>query len=197
MNGGVRTNDPAVIGSGGPCETRYPPNGLPALQAGKPIGSLAIKCQLKPLNFADYGSPGPIQQARLAAIFPSGVCDWTKPGVGEQKLDGTWQEFGPERKVKKRNRSLKLSLETKGARRNATVVMTARLGPCPKVALQPVVFERKMKKGWRKVGSAVAEGRKCKARTVIPLQGGEPPKLRARAESVGRYRSVTSKSKRP
>jgi hypothetical protein len=25
--------------------------------------------------------------------FPDGVCDWSKPGVGQQKLAGTWLKF--------------------------------------------------------------------------------------------------------
>jgi uncharacterized tannase-like protein DUF6351 len=41
---------------------------------------------LKPLNSADYA---PVvfttaQLARLNAAFPGGVCDWSKPGVGQQ-----------------------------------------------------------------------------------------------------------------
>ena len=35
----------------------------------------------------------PAQSARMASIFPGGVCDWTQPGVGEQPLGGTWQTF--------------------------------------------------------------------------------------------------------
>lgn len=196
MNGGVRTNDPAVIGSGGPCETRYPPQSLPAQQAGKPVGSIVTKCRLKAVDPSAYGSPGPVQTARLVSIFPGGVCDWTRPGVGQQKLGGTWFEFGPERNVKRHNRSLKLSVRENGSGRNARTELSARLGPCPKVSLQPVVVEQKMKKGWRKVGSAVTEGRKCKAVTTVRVQGGKPVKLRARAEAVGPYRSVKSKSKR-
>jgi Tannase-like family of unknown function (DUF6351) len=57
--------------------------------AGGPRAENILKCQLKPLNFNDYsgvvftsGAGG--QQARLQAVFPGGVCDWTKPGVGQQ-----------------------------------------------------------------------------------------------------------------
>jgi len=31
------------------------------------------------------------QWARLRAIFPSGVCNWSKRGYEQQDLDGTWQ----------------------------------------------------------------------------------------------------------
>jgi Tannase-like family of unknown function (DUF6351) len=54
--------------------------------AGGPRAENILKCQLKPFNLSDY--PGvtfsATQQTRLAAIFPSGVCDWSKPGVGQQ-----------------------------------------------------------------------------------------------------------------
>ncbi len=46
-----------------------------------------LKCQLKPLDPADY-APAALdasQLARLNAVFPGGVCDWTKPGVGQQE----------------------------------------------------------------------------------------------------------------
>ena len=58
----------------------------PRQVAGGPLAENILKCQLKPLNSADYA---PIvftsdELARLHAAFPDGVCDWTKPGVGEQ-----------------------------------------------------------------------------------------------------------------
>jgi hypothetical protein len=34
--------------------------------------------------------------ARLKKIFPAGVCDWSKPGVEQQPLAGTWQIFNSE-----------------------------------------------------------------------------------------------------
>jgi hypothetical protein len=45
-----------------------------------------LKCQLKPLNAADYlpATFNGAQLARLLAAFPDGVCDWSKPGVSQQ-----------------------------------------------------------------------------------------------------------------
>ena len=45
-----------------------------------------LKCQLKPLVSTDYGGIAfsLLQFSRLQAVFPAGVCDWTKPGVGQQ-----------------------------------------------------------------------------------------------------------------
>jgi hypothetical protein len=54
--------------------------------AGGPQAENILKCQLKPVVFTDYTgitfTAG--QQARLNAVFPTGVCDWSKPGVGQQ-----------------------------------------------------------------------------------------------------------------
>lgn len=80
----------------GACNTFYPAGTTPRMAAGGPLADDIAKCQLKPLNAADYGvSFTPEQWARLSAIFPEGVCDWTQPGVGQQPLAGTWLSFGP------------------------------------------------------------------------------------------------------
>ena len=34
------------------------------------------------------------EMARLQAIFPTGVCDFSKPGVGYRRVV-TWPSFGP------------------------------------------------------------------------------------------------------
>jgi hypothetical protein len=40
---------------------------------------------------ADYAKPfNAGQWARLQAIFPTGVCDWSKPGLEQQDPLGTW-----------------------------------------------------------------------------------------------------------
>ena len=58
----------------------------PRQVAGGPQAENILKCQLRPVAFTDYTgitfTAG--QQARLNAVFPTGVCDWTKPGVGQQ-----------------------------------------------------------------------------------------------------------------
>ena len=45
-----------------------------------------LKCTLKPLVFSDYTGITftATQQNRLSAVFSTGVCDWTKPGIGQQ-----------------------------------------------------------------------------------------------------------------
>ena len=57
----------------------------PRQVAGSPRAEDILKCQLKPLDANDYGGAlSPAQLARLAAVFPGGVCDWSRPGVGQQ-----------------------------------------------------------------------------------------------------------------
>jgi hypothetical protein len=64
--------------------------------AGGPVQENIFKCQLKPLNFADRDYTGILfsssQQSRLQAVFPTGVCDWTKPGVAQTPVN-PWTTF--------------------------------------------------------------------------------------------------------
>jgi hypothetical protein len=60
--------------------------GTPRTVAGDPITTDANKCQLKPLRRADYPDVTftGAQWAALQATFPTGVCDYSKAGVGQQ-----------------------------------------------------------------------------------------------------------------
>jgi hypothetical protein len=76
------------------CEQIYPSNSFPREVAGAGVAADIVKCQLKPLDASDYSAQfTPLQWTRLQAIFPSGVCDWSKPGLEQQPLVGTWLEF--------------------------------------------------------------------------------------------------------
>jgi len=67
-------------------DARLVKHGSPRQVTGSPLTENILKCQLKPLVFSDYTgitfTAG--QQARLQAVFPAGVCNWSKPGVGQQ-----------------------------------------------------------------------------------------------------------------
>jgi hypothetical protein len=72
--------DPSV------CNSVFGPVGNVRWGAGGSIANDVVKCQRVPLRRSDYY---PIlftdgQWAQLEAAFPAGVCDWTKPGVGQQ-----------------------------------------------------------------------------------------------------------------
>ena len=76
-------------------ETVVPIYGTPRTVAGDAITVDTNKCHLKPLNRSDDYGPTPLddaQWARLQALFPTGVCDFSKPGVSQQ---GTipWQTY--------------------------------------------------------------------------------------------------------
>ena len=72
----------------------YPLHLEPRLAAGAPIANDVIKCQLKPIRWSDYKvSFTSAQQARMKAIFPNGVCDYSKPGVGMVGFKGTYQRY--------------------------------------------------------------------------------------------------------
>jgi hypothetical protein len=43
-------------------------------------------------TYAPTTFTGP-EKLRLAAIFPDGVCDFSKPGVGQAALKGTWLRY--------------------------------------------------------------------------------------------------------
>ncbi len=80
----------------GPCEAAFPAFADPRLVAGEPPTENILKCQLEPLNFSDYPVTfTPAEQAQLQAAFPDGVCDYSRPGVGQQPPLGTWLSFGP------------------------------------------------------------------------------------------------------
>jgi hypothetical protein len=59
----------------------------PRQVAGGPLAENILKCQLKPLNSADYAPVvlSSAQLGRLQGVFPDGVCDWDRPGVGQQR----------------------------------------------------------------------------------------------------------------
>ena len=76
------------------CPVKF--QGSPRQVAGGPLAENVFKCQLKPLDFNDPAYGGVTfnldQQARLLATFPTGVCDWSKPGVSQVPEDG-WTTF--------------------------------------------------------------------------------------------------------
>jgi Tannase-like family of unknown function (DUF6351) len=78
------------------CESLYPSFGDTRTAAGGGLAGDTLKCQLKPLDFAAYPVEFTVgQQARLQATFPTGVCDWSKPGVDARPPLGTWLDYGP------------------------------------------------------------------------------------------------------
>ena len=82
------------IRGSGRCEVIYPSPPAPREVAGAPLAGDVVKCQLKPVDPGDYAIRfSPEEMRRLRGMFPGGVCDWSKPGVGQTDLTGTWLTF--------------------------------------------------------------------------------------------------------
>lgn len=61
--------------------------------AGGPLSSSILKCTLRPFDPADYkGRLNADQTERLKKVFNEGVCDWRKPGIGQQPAS-PWRVF--------------------------------------------------------------------------------------------------------
>jgi hypothetical protein len=77
------------------CNAAFPSFGNPRLGAGGPLAANVLKCQLKPVDPKDYAvALTAAELGRLRRIFPGGVCDWSKPGVGQTAVV-PWASFGP------------------------------------------------------------------------------------------------------
>ena len=91
---GRKIAEPQTYAGDTRCNALYPSFASPRIVAGGPVASDVITCRLRPLDRADY--PGTITNAqwqRLSTIFPGGVCDWSRPGVDESGVAGTWLFF--------------------------------------------------------------------------------------------------------
>jgi hypothetical protein len=77
------------------CSALYPVYSNTRREAGGPLAGNVLKCQLKPIDAHDYQATlTPAELARLKSVFPSGVCDYAKPGVNQTPLV-TWASYGP------------------------------------------------------------------------------------------------------
>jgi len=77
----TKITDPAVCDA----DPFLKPSSSPRQVAGGPLTENVLKCALRPIDAAEYGGRLDVGQlARLAALFPGGVCDWSKPGIGQE-----------------------------------------------------------------------------------------------------------------
>jgi hypothetical protein len=94
---GQRIVEPASFTGNTLCNALYPNHSQPRLEAGMPLTNDIKKCQLKRIDANDYAAVfSAEEQARLQSIFSDGVCDYSKPGVGQRPLAGTYLRFGPD-----------------------------------------------------------------------------------------------------
>jgi hypothetical protein len=91
---GERIAEPFVYGGKGRCNELYPAHADPRLVAGAPLTNDVLKCALKAIDTKEYKQPLTAEQvARLKAVFPQGVCDYTRPGVGQENKPEPWKRF--------------------------------------------------------------------------------------------------------
>ena len=91
---GTRIDEPLSATAAGRCLSLYPPHSTPRLVAGAPLADDVLKCELKPIDARDYKTTFTADQIReLRQIFPGGVCDYSKPGVNQKPLGGTYQRL--------------------------------------------------------------------------------------------------------
>ncbi len=76
------------------CDVLFPIHGDPRIAAGAPLAGDILKCALQPVDPKDYASPMTADQVkRLRRIFSSGVCDYSRPGIAQQKAPATWRRY--------------------------------------------------------------------------------------------------------
>ena len=75
------------------CRQLFPVASNPRLEAGAPLTHDRLKCELKPVDRADYRLPlTDAQLVTLRDVFPGGVCDYGRPGAG-QRAPHTWLSY--------------------------------------------------------------------------------------------------------
>jgi hypothetical protein len=89
--------EPATLSSkpDTPCNELVPGWTFPRYVAGGPLAADIVKCQLKRVDRRDYPASMTDEEfSRLKVMFPDGVCDWTKKGVGQTPMV-PWASVGP------------------------------------------------------------------------------------------------------
>ncbi len=91
---GKKIVETATFDGKGTCNTLYPVHSEPRMVAGAPLTNDVAKCQLKAIDYNDYKVTFTAhQKARLAAAFPTGVCDFSRPGVEQVPLKGAYRRY--------------------------------------------------------------------------------------------------------
>jgi hypothetical protein len=76
------------------CDQRFTYTGMARMAAGGPNTNDVLKCQLKPLSRTEYSVTfTDAQWARLQQTFADGVCDYARPGEGQQPPIAPWLSF--------------------------------------------------------------------------------------------------------
>jgi hypothetical protein len=95
---GERVSALDLYESDGPCTDPYPVSGSPRTTAGAPLRNDILKCERQSVPEAVDAGVYEVeltdeQVARLEAVFPDGVCDWTKAGEARTELGAPWRSY--------------------------------------------------------------------------------------------------------
>lgn len=91
---GEKITEPLTFYGKGRCNQLYPAHADARIVAGSPLTDEVLKCELKPVTAKDYTQPLSAEQlARVKAAFPQGVCDYSRPGVSQQRVESTWRRY--------------------------------------------------------------------------------------------------------
>ena len=91
---GTKHEEPFTLDPSSVCNRLFPVYGTVRIAAGAPVAADILKCSLKSIDFKKYAVTFTAEeQRRLKTIFPRGVCDYSKPGVKQKALEGTWLDF--------------------------------------------------------------------------------------------------------
>ena len=83
------TRDPSAT-----CNQLFPIFSTVRIEAGGPVAGDVMKCRLKQVRFSDYSVAfDTAQRERMKAIFPHGVCNFSKPGVEQRGITDTWLAY--------------------------------------------------------------------------------------------------------
>ncbi len=95
LPGGGEVSGPGIHAPGTPCAAAYPLAGDPRRAAGQPLDGLTARCELQSLEAVGLADRvDAAQLERLRSVFPDGVCDWARPGVGSVPVEGSWRSYG-------------------------------------------------------------------------------------------------------
>jgi len=78
----------------GICSLALPVVRTPRMIAGMPLADDVIKCRLKPVTRVGYPGVTAAQLAQIRAIFPDGVCDYSKDAAGDVERSMIWPSLG-------------------------------------------------------------------------------------------------------
>ena len=91
---GARHEEPFTLGPSSVCNRLFPVYGTVRIAAGAPVAADILQCKLKSVDVRDYAVAFTREEERrLKRVFPKGVCDYSKLGVKQKPVEGTWLDF--------------------------------------------------------------------------------------------------------